>query len=108
MSSPDNDLPAILRATPGRILKEEFLDGFDLSQADLAKRTGIPRSTINEIIKGKRPIRAETALALSIFFGTTPQFWLNLQTHHAMEKAKFQGLTVSLSVVHRFSSALSV
>jgi transcriptional regulator with XRE-family HTH domain len=50
---------AMLRVTPSRILQEEFLDGFKLSQAELAKRTGIPRSAINEIIKGKRSISAD-------------------------------------------------
>jgi hypothetical protein len=50
---------AILASTPGRILKLEFLDAFKLSQSELSKRTGIPRSTINEIVKGKRPIETE-------------------------------------------------
>jgi len=80
--------PPILRATPGRILKEEFLNGFSLSQAELSKRTGIPRSTINEIIKGKRPIRAETAVALGMFFGTSAQFWLNLQSQHDLRRVE--------------------
>ena len=74
--------PAILRATPGRILEEEFLDGFNLSQAELSERTGIPRSTVNEIIKGKRAINAETAVALGAFFNMSPQFWINLQSQH--------------------------
>lgn len=80
--------PAIFRATPGRILKEEFLDGFNLSQADLSERTGIPRSTVNEIVKGKRPLNAETALALGIFFGTSAQFWLNLQTQFDIRRVQ--------------------
>jgi len=82
--------PAILRATPGRILKEEFLDGFNLTQAELSERTGIPRSTVNEIIKGKRPINAETALALGIFFGTSAQFWLNLQTQFDIRRVQME------------------
>ena len=80
--------PPILRATPGRILKEEVLQGFSLSPAELSKRTGIPRSTINEIIKGKRPIRAETAVALGMFFGTSAQFWLNLQRQHDLRRVE--------------------
>jgi antitoxin HigA-1 len=82
--------PPILRATPGRILQEEFLDGFSLSQAELSKRTGIPRSTINEIIKGKRPINAETAYALGTFFGTSPQFWANLQSQHDLRRIEVE------------------
>lgn len=45
---------AILSSTPGRIIEEEFLKEFGLSQAELSRRTDIPRSTINEIIKGRR------------------------------------------------------
>jgi addiction module HigA family antidote len=82
--------PAILRATPGRILKEEFLDGFHLSQAELSERTGIPRSTINEIIKGKRPINAETAFALGTFFGMSPQFWANLQSQYDLRRVELE------------------
>jgi addiction module HigA family antidote len=74
--------PPILRATPGRILQEEFLDGFGLSQAEVSLRTGISRTTLNEIIKGKRPIRAETAFILGTFFGMNPQFWINLQSQY--------------------------
>jgi antitoxin HigA-1 len=82
--------PPILRATPGRILKEEFLDDFNLSQAELSERTGIPRSTINEIIKGKRPISAETAFALGTFFGMSPQFWANLQSQHDLRRVEVE------------------
>lgn len=82
--------PAILRATPGRILKEEFLEGFGLSQAQLSKRTGIPPSTLNEIIKGKRAINAETAFALGAFFGMSGQFWLNLQSQHELRRVELE------------------
>jgi antitoxin HigA-1 len=82
--------PAILRATPGRILKEEFLDGFNLTQAELSERTGIPRSPVNDIVKGKRPINAETALALGIFFRTSAQFWLNLQTQFDIRRVQIE------------------
>lgn len=82
--------PPILRATPGRILKEEFLDGFSLTQAELSKRTGMPRSTINEIIKGKRPINAETAVTLGMFFGMSAQFWLNLQSQYDLHRVELE------------------
>ena len=82
------DQKAILASTPGRILEEEFLKGFGLSQAELSRRTGIPRSTINEIIKGRRPIQAEVAYALGLFFRMDPQFWINLQSRYDMEIAK--------------------
>jgi addiction module HigA family antidote len=80
---------AILASTPGRILEEEFLKGFGLSQAELSRRTGIPRSTINEIIKGRRPIQAEVAYALGLFFRMDPQFWVNLQSRHDMRRVEF-------------------
>lgn len=84
------DLPAILRARPGSVLQEEFLDGHGLTQAALAERTGIPRATVNEIIKGKRPIKADTALALSIFFGTSAEFWLNLQSGYDARRVRYE------------------
>jgi addiction module HigA family antidote len=81
---------AILASTPGRILKLEFLDGFKLSQSELSKRTGIPRSTINEIVKGKRPINAETAFALGVFFNMEPQFWVNLQSRYDLRRVEVE------------------
>ena len=81
---------AILASTPGRILQLEFLDGLQISQAELSKRTGIPRSTINEIVKGKRPISAETAFTLGTFFGTSPQFWLNLQSQYDLRRVQLE------------------
>lgn len=80
---------AILASTPGHILKQEFLDALGISQAELSKRTGIPRSTVNEIIKGKRPIHAETAFALGLFFRMEPQFWINLQSRYDMRRVEF-------------------
>jgi len=81
---------AILRATPGRILQQEFLEGFKLTQMELFKRTGIPRSTINEIIKGKRPISAETAFTLGTFFSMDPQFWINLQSRYDLRRVEIE------------------
>ena len=80
---------AILASTPGRILEEEFLKEYGLSQAELSRRTGIPRSTINEIIKGRRPIHAEVAYALGLFFRMDPQFWINLQSRYDMRRVEF-------------------
>jgi addiction module HigA family antidote len=81
---------AILAATPGRLLKEEFIDAHQLSQSELSRRTGIPRSTVNEIIKGKRAITAEVAFTLGTFFGMDPQFWINLQSRHDLRVVQFQ------------------
>lgn len=68
LNAMNREQKAILASTPGHILKQKILGGFGLSQLELSKRTGIPRSTVNEIVKGKRPINGETAYALGLFF----------------------------------------
>lgn len=80
---------AMLASTPGRILEKEFLKEYGISQAELSRRTGVPRSTVNEIIKGKRPIQAQVAYALGLFFGMDPLFWINLQNRHDMRRVEF-------------------
>ena len=80
---------AILSSTPGRILAEEFLKEFGISQAELSRCTGIARSTVNEIVRGKRPIQAEVAYALGLFFSMDPLFWINLQNRHDMRRVEF-------------------
>ena len=74
--------------TPGEILAEEFLAGFDLTQARVAKALGISPNRIAEIVHNRRRISADTALRLGLFFGTTPEFWLNLQTHYDLTMAR--------------------
>ena len=61
-----------------------------ISQAEFARRTGIPASRITEIVKGRRTITAETALAFGIFFNMEAQFWINLQTHYDLRKVKME------------------
>lgn len=77
-------------ATPGGILFREFLVPMGISRAELARRTGIPASRITEIIKGRRAITAETALALGIFFKMDARFWMNLQTHYDLRRAQVE------------------
>ena len=67
---------------PGEILMEEFLEPVGISQHKLAVSIGVPPRRINEIVHGKRRITADTALRLGRFFGTTAQFWINLQSHY--------------------------
>jgi addiction module HigA family antidote len=74
--------------TPGEILEEDFLKPMDLSQYRLAKDIGVPPRRINEIIKGKRAVTADTALRLGRYFNISPQFWLNLQAHYDLELEK--------------------
>ncbi len=70
---------------PGEILLEEFLTPMDISQYRLAKDINVPARRINEIVHGNRAISANTALRLAKYFGTSPQFWLNLQSHYDLE-----------------------
>lgn len=72
--------------TPGEILAEEFLQPMAITQYRLAKDLGVPPRRINEIVKGRRAITADTALRLGRFFGMSPQFWLNLQAHYDLEQ----------------------
>jgi len=72
--------------TPGEILEEEFLKPMGITQYRLAKDISVPPRRINEIIKGKRAITADTALRLGKYFGVAAQFWLNLQTHYDLEQ----------------------
>jgi addiction module HigA family antidote len=72
---------------PGEILLEEFLKPLKISQNRLGRDLGVPAQRINEIIRGRRAITVDTALRLAKYFGTTPQFWLNLQARYDLEMA---------------------
>jgi antitoxin HigA-1 len=74
--------------TPGEMLKEEFLTEYGLSQNQLAKAIGISPNRIAEIIGNRRRITADTALRLSLYFGNTPEFWMNLQSHYDLKVAR--------------------
>ncbi len=71
---------------PGEVLLEEFLKPMSISAYRLAKETNLPQTRISEIVKGKRRVTADTALRLSKFFGTTPQFWLGIQDDYDLEE----------------------
>ena len=73
---------------PGEILLEEFLKPMKISQYRLAKDIGVPARRINEIVKTKRAISADSALRLSCFFGMSERFWLNLQAWYDIETEK--------------------
>lgn len=73
---------------PGEVLKEDFIEGFGITQNKLAVSIGVPPRRINEIVHGKRGITADTALRLGRYFGVSAQFWLNLQTQYELELAE--------------------
>ena len=70
---------------PGEILLEDFLKPLGLSQYALAKGLSVPPRRINEIVLRKRAVTADTALRLARFFGTSPRFWLNLQSAYDLD-----------------------
>ena len=70
---------------PGEIVDEDFLKPLSISQSRLSKDIGVPPVRINQIVHGKRGITADTALRLAKFFGTTAEFWMNLQIHFDLE-----------------------
>src|SRR6266700_5799661 len=74
--------------TPGDMLREEFLAEYRLSQNQLAKAIGISPNRIAEIVNNRRRITADTALRLSLYFGNSAEFWMNLQTHYDLKMAK--------------------
>lgn len=76
------DIPPI---HPGEILLEEFLKPMEISQYRLAKDISVDPRRVNEIVHGQRAISADTALRFGRYFGTSPQFWLNLQSHYNLK-----------------------
>jgi addiction module HigA family antidote len=73
---------------PGEILLEEFLKPLALTQVALAEKLDISQNRLNEIIRGKRGVTADTALRLSKVFKTSPEFWMNLQTTYDLYEAR--------------------
>ena len=71
---------------PGEVLRAEFLEPLGLSQVALAAHIGVPVQRVNELVRGKRGVTSETAWLLSQAFGTTPEFWINLQSNHDLAK----------------------
>ena len=69
---------------PGEILKQEFLIPHKISEYRIAKDVNVPPRRINEIVHGNRAVTADTALRFAKYFGTTPQFWLNLQSQYEL------------------------
>lgn len=73
---------------PGEMLLEEFLEPAKISQASFAARLGWTKAKLNELIKGKRGVTAETALDLAEALKTSPKLWMNLQATFDLNKAR--------------------
>ena len=83
--SPNNKMRYI---HPGEILREEFLVPLGMTAHALALELKVPAPRINEIVRERRSVTPETALRLARYFGTTPQFWLNLQTSYDLKNVE--------------------
>lgn len=75
---------------PGEVLLEEFLKPLGLTQVEAAGKMGISVNRLNELIRAKRGVTADTALRLAKLLKTTPEFWLNLQNAHDLYEARQQ------------------
>jgi antitoxin HigA-1 len=83
------DMPKLLPPIhPGEILREDVLEPLNLSVNRLAQALAVDAARLNEIARGRRGSTADTALRLARYLGTTPEFWLNLQTRYDLEVAK--------------------
>jgi antitoxin HigA-1 len=75
---------------PGEVLREEFLKPLGISVHALALALRVPTTRMGAIVKGERAVTADTALRLARFFGTSAEFWINLQAMHDLTKARMQ------------------
>ena len=73
---------------PGEVLSEEFLRPLSMSVNALAMSLRVPATRIGAIVKGERSVTADTALRLARFFGTTAEFWMNMQAMHDLTRAR--------------------
>lgn len=72
---------------PGEILLEEFLRPLEMTQAAAAKTLGMSPARLNELVRGKRGVTADTAIRLAQLFKTTPQFWMHMQANYDLKMA---------------------
>ena len=91
---------------PGEILLEDFLKPLGMSQYALARAIRVDKQRLNEIVRGRRAVTAETALRLARYFGTTPDFWLRLRARYDLEcAADALGDRIEREIVPRAAAA---
>jgi antitoxin HigA-1 len=83
-------LPDRVTTHPGEMLSEEFLKPLGMSVNALALALRVPATRIGAVVKGERSVTADTALRLSRFFGTSAEFWMNLQAMHDLTKVRLE------------------
>jgi addiction module HigA family antidote len=99
-----NEGPAGWAVHPGEILREEFLEPMGISAYRLAVELRVSPPTVNDIVREKRGITPEMAARLAKYFGTSEQFWLNLQDAFAVHQVKGK-LHKELRAIKRFAAA---
>jgi antitoxin HigA-1 len=87
MSPSEQVAAALAPVHPGEVLVEEFMRPHGLSAIAVAKAVRVPRTRIERLARGETPVSVDTALRLARLFGTTPGFWLNLQTRYDVATA---------------------
>ena len=92
--------------SPGEILQEVYLISLNLSQNQIARDLDIPVGRINEIIRGRRSITADTALRLSLYFETSPELWLGLQSDYDLRCMKRKLGKQIIQKIHPYQSFL--
>ncbi len=94
---------------PGEVLAEDFMAPHNLTANGLALALRVPANRISDIVRGKRSITAETALRLARYFDTSPQFWMNLQSHYDLEVARdTTGMAIEADVQRIRDSTVSL
>ncbi len=89
-----------IRTHPGEVLLEEFLKPLGISANALALALRVPATRVGAILKGQRAVTPDTALRLSRYFGTTPEFWMNLQMSHDLSVAQMRsGRSIEREVI---------
>jgi addiction module HigA family antidote len=87
---------------PGETIKEEYLVPLGMSTTALAKELSIGAPRLNEVVRGRRSVTADTALRLARYFGTTPELWINLQSFYDLRMAQRKaGKTIERQVTPR-------
>lgn len=89
---------------PGEVLEKEFLEPLEMSQSRLSELTGMTFQRVNQVINAKRGITPDTALRLSRLYGTSAEFWLNLQLHWDLWHAQRQNAD-EIKKIRRFKKA---
>lgn len=89
---------------PGAMLLEEFLKPLDISMNKLAMDIHVPPTRVGEIVHGKRAVTSDTALRLAHYFGTSAEFWMNLQVNHDLSKSRIEKEKTIAREVHARAS----